>query len=140
MEEIELTGNEKKKEYLKGYERAVRQMQRIELSIKELRSNKMFPCVVSDGMPHALYSSDLSAYAAKLDREVRGYLKARYKRLKISTEIIDKIERMDNEDEKDVLMYRYINLFKWEDICIKMNHSWQHVHRIHSRALENFKM
>ena len=45
-----------------------------------------------------------------------------------------------SEDEKDVLMYRYIKLMKWEDICMKMDYSLQHIHRIHKKALENFKM
>lgn len=91
-------------------------------------------------MPHAHNNTDLSAYAALLDEEERRYMKARYHRIKLCREITDKIERMDNEDEKDVLMYRYIRLMKWEDICVKMGHSWQHTHRIHKKALENFKM
>lgn len=129
---------EKKKEYLKGYERVVHQMKRSEMIIREIRLDKVCPSVIMDDMPHALYSSDLSAYAAKLDREERRYIKARYKRLMICTEIKNKIEKMDNEDEKDVLIYRYIRLMKWDDIAVKMGYSWQHIHKIHSRALGNF--
>ncbi len=132
--------NEKKKDYLKGYERAIRQMERSELRIKEIRHNKMSPSVIIDDMPHGSGQSDLSIYAAALDQEERKYMKARYQRIKLCREISDKIECQKNEDEKDVLMYRYIKLMKWEDICVKLNHSWQHIHRIHSRALENFNM
>lgn len=39
--EHEMTENEKKKWYLRGYERAVRQMQRSELRIRELRLNRI---------------------------------------------------------------------------------------------------
>ena len=131
---------ETKKEYLRGYGRAVRQMERSEVKIAEMRMNKICPSVNNDGMPHAHSNSDLSGYAALLDEEERRYMKARYERIRICRDISDKIERMDNEDEKDVLMYRYIKLMKWEDICVKMNHSWQHTHRIHKKALENFKM
>lgn len=132
---------EKKKEYLKGYERAVRQMERSEERIKEMRLNKMYPSVIYDGMPHgAGASSDMSGYAALLDAERRKYLKARYNRIKKCKEITDRIEGMENEDEKDVLLYRYIKLMKWEDICVKMNLGWRRVHYIHSSALKHFSI
>ena len=131
---------EEKKEYLKGYEKAIRQMERSEVKINEMRLNRICPSVNNDGMPHAHNNNDLSGYAALLDEEERRYMKARYNRIKTCKEISDKIERMENEDEKDVLMYRYIKLMKWEDICVKMQYSWKHIHRIHSKALNNFKM
>ena len=132
--------NEEKKEYLRGYERAVRQMKRHEERIREMRLNRMFPVVIADGMPHAHENTDLSSYAALLDLEERKYIKARYKRIKKCKEITDRIEQLQNEDEKDVLMYRYIRLMKWEDICVKIDVSWKQVHRIHARALKNLKL
>ena len=72
--EHEMTENEKKKWYLRGYERAVRQMQRSELRIHELRLNRICPAVIADGMPHASGGSDLSDFAAVLDREERKYM------------------------------------------------------------------
>lgn len=133
-----LSENEEKKDYLRGYERAVRQMERSELRMRELRLSKSCPSVITDGMPHASNNNDLSGYAALLDQEERKYMKARYQRIRKCKEITDKIERLENEDEKDVLMYRYIKLMKWEDICVKLGHSWKQVHRIHARALKNF--
>ncbi len=138
--EHEMTENEKKKWYLRGYERAIRQMQRSELRIRELRLNRICPAVIADRMPHASGGSDLSDFAAELDREERKYMKARYLRVKLCREIMDKIERLPNEDEKDVLAFRYIKLMKWEDICVEMGFSWKQVHRIHSKALTDFKM
>lgn len=135
-----MTEIEEKKDYLRGYERAVRQMERINERINEMRSNRIGTGINYDGMPHTHNHSDLSDYAAMIDKEIRKCMKARYKRIMLFKEISDKIERMDNEDEKDVLTYRYIRLMKWEDICVKMKHSWQHTHRIHKKALENFKM
>jgi len=130
--------SELKKEYLRGYERARRQMQRHEERMRELRLNRLPSGINMDGMPHAHNNSDLSSYAALLDQEERRYMKARYKRIQKCKEITDKIELMEDDDEKDVLMYRYIRLMKWEDICVKMNISWKQVHRIHARALNNF--
>ena len=133
--EIEL-----KKEYLRGYEKAKRQMERSELKIREMRLNRICPPVVNDGMPHASSQNDLSGYAALLDQEEKRYMRYRYQRIQKCKEITDRIEQLPDEDEKDVLMYRYIRLMKWEDICVKIGHSWQHTHRIHAKALKNFKM
>ena len=133
--------NEKKKAYLWQYRDAVRQMKRAEERINEMRSAKMYPSpLMPDGMPHSHEPSDLSGYAAMLDREERKYMKYRYQRIRLCKEITDKIERLESEDEKDVLTYRYIKFMKWEDICRKMGRSWQQVHRIHAKSLKNFKM
>lgn len=131
---------EQKKEYLRGYEKAQRQMERSELRIKEMRLNRICPSVINDGMPHASSQNDLSSYAALLDQEEKRYMKYRYRRIKKCKEITDRIERLSDEDEKDILIYRYIRLMKWEDIAVKMNLSWRRVHYIHSSALKNFKI
>lgn len=136
----QMTENEKKKQYLWGYRAAVRQMERSELKIREMRLKQMLPSMDADGMPHAHNNSDLSGYAALLDQEERKYLKARYMRIRKCKEITDRIEHLADEDEKDVLMYRYIKLMTWEDIAVKMGFSWQHTHKIHARALSNFKL
>ena len=58
-EENKLEGHEQpteielKKEYLREYEKAVRQMERSELKMQEIRLNKICPSVIIDGMPHA---------------------------------------------------------------------------------------
>lgn len=140
MKQEQPTEIEQKKEYLRGYEKAVRQMERSELKIREMRLNRICPPVVNDGMPHASSQNDLSSYAALLDQEEKRYIRYRYQRIQKCKEITDRIEQLSDEDEKDVLMYRYIKLMKWEDICVKIGHSWQHTHRIHAKALKNFKM
>lgn len=129
----------KQKEYLNQYQQAVRQMERSELRIKEIRLNKICPTVKLDGMPRASGHSDLSSYAALLDEAEQEYIRYRYYRVKLCKEITDKIELSDSEDEKDVLTYRYIKLMKWEDICEAMHVSWRQVHNIHNKALEHFE-
>lgn len=138
MTEEQMKENEEKKWYLKGYERAIREMKRSEERIREMRMNRICPSVIADGMPHASGGSDLSGYAVLLDEEERKYNKARYLRIKRCQEISDRIERMEDEDEKDVLMYRYIKLMKWEEICEKMDFSWNGIHKVHGRALKHF--
>lgn len=140
QEQKEISEIELKKVYLRGYEKAKRQMERSELKIREMRLNRICPPVINDGMPHASSQNDLSGYAALLDQEEKRYMRYRYQRIMKCKEITDRIEQLSDEDEKDVLMYRYIKLMKWEDIAAKMSFSWRHTHKIHSRALKNFKM
>ncbi len=129
-----------KKEYLKGYEKAVRQMERSGFKMQEIRLSRVISPMANDGMPHAHNNNDLSSYAVLLDQEEKRYMKCRYQRIKKCKEITDRIERLEDEDEKDILMYRYIKLLRWIDISDKMGFSQQHVHKIHLRALKNFKM
>lgn len=67
-------------------------------------------------------------------------MKYRYQRIKSCKEITDRIERLLKEDEKDVLLYRYIKLMRWEDIAERMKLSRRGVHYLHSNALKNFKI
>ena len=134
------TENEKKKEYLKSYRDAVIAETQIKEEIDQLRMDKMFPSLVQDGMPHGSGASDLSAYAAKLD-ELLGELEEQMnERIQLRREIVRKIECMESETEKAVLRYRYIHMLKWEEIAVKMSYTWQHIHRIHGKALSRFEM
>lgn len=135
-----MTEIEEKKEYLKSYEKAVRQMERSAEKIKEMRLGQIIPAADNDGMPHAHNATDLSGYAALLDAEERKYLKMRYKCVRLCKEITDRIERLEYDNEKDILLYRYVRRMSWEQIAVKMGYSWQWVHKIHARALQNFKI
>lgn len=142
MEEVkkkEKTENEIKKEYLLGFQKISRQLARLENELAEIRLNKYCPSCISDGMPRASGCSDLSSYMAKVDELEKKILKKKYHRLQKQQEIRNRIERMEDENEKDVLTYRYLGGMKWEDIAVKMGYTWQHIHRIHSSALKNFK-
>lgn len=134
------TENEKKKEYLKSYRDAVVAETQIKEEIDQLRLDKMFPSLVQDGMPHGSGSSDLSAYAAKLDELLSELEEQMNERIQLRREIVRKIECMDSETEKAVLRYRYIHMLKWEEIAVKMSYTWQHIHRIHGKALSHFEM
>ena len=134
------TENENKKEYLKSYRDAVIAETQIKEEIDQLRLDKMFPSLVQDGMPHGSGSSDLSAYAAKLDELLSELEEQMNERIQLRREIVRKIESMDSETEKAVLRYRYIHMLKWEEIAVKMSYTWQHIHRIHGKALSHFEM
>lgn len=67
-------------------------------------------------------------------------MKARYQKINKLKNIRDRIERMSDENEKDVLFYRYIKGMKWEEIAVKMMYTYRNVTKIHGRALKNFQI
>lgn len=143
METTEITiqeENEQKKEYLKSYRRAIKREQDILDEIQRLRLDKMFPSVVNDGMPHGSSHSDLSDYVAILDEQIELLKKERLEKVRYYQKIERQIRQMENEDEQEVLRLRYILGLKWEEVAVKMGYSWKQTHRIHSSALQNFKM
>lgn len=95
-------------------------MEHSEFKIREMRLHRMRPTVVSDGMPHTHNSADLSSYVAMLEQEEKRYMRYRYQQIKKCKEITDKIEQLYNEDERDILMYQYIKMMIWDDICVTM--------------------
>lgn len=129
--------NDRKKRYLWQYQECKRELERLEEERIEVRLNKMFPSVIQDGMPHASGCSDLSGYASKLDDLDRKIMKARYKRIQTLTDIRNRINIVKNQSEREVLTYRYIRGMKWEDIAVKMDYSWQWLHKVHSKALKS---
>ena len=137
---MELTENEKKKEFLMSYQKEKRRVRRLEEQLEELRRNKMSPSVTNDGMPHGTDKKDLSDYAVKVDEIEQEMVAARYSRICAFQEVQKRIEAMEDEREKDLLTYRYLKGLKWEEICVRMDYKWRQVHRIHAMAIKNLKM
>ena len=135
-----MSENDRKKEYLKGYQRALREIDRIRGLIQELQIDKMCPSLIQDGMPHGSGTSDLSEYMAKKENLEMRLLKAQEAALEELDDITDHIDRLRNDNEIDVLFNRYIKGMGWEEIAEKMGYSWQWIHKIHSSALKNLRI
>lgn len=131
---------EEKKEYLKSYQDYYKRAKVLQVEIDELRHSKMFPHVKNDGMPHGNCISDLSSYAAKLDELINDLEELKLKKIKKYQEITHQIELMENEMDKNLLTLRYLRDFRWEDICISLSYEWAQIHRLHTKALKNFKI
>lgn len=136
----EMTENEKKKEFLRRYRRAVRREQEILDEIQRLRADKMFPSVCNDGMPRGSSQTDLSDYMAEIDAAIEDLKKERLEKIKIYREIEMRIRCMKDEDEQEVLRMRYIKGTKWEDIAEKMNYSYSGTLKLHGRALTDIEI
>ena len=132
--------NEKKKEYLRRYNDHVRRIRRIEIELAELRTMRISGSGNTDGMPHGSNRSDLSDYAADLDELEQKLIKERYKRVLAYKEIVKRIKKLESENEKDVLFYRYIAGYDWWQIAEKLRYSERQVHRFHGEALGHFEL
>lgn len=141
MEEGIREENEKKKEYLWKYKKALKSQQAIEEEIDQLRQDKMYPgSLEQDGMPHGSGCSDLSGYAAKLDELLRELKEQLEKKIEIRREITQKIDAMPDETESLLLRYRYIHFLSFEQISVKLGYGYRHTTRLHGIALRNFNM
>lgn len=133
--------NDKKKRFLWQYQDTVRRVNRIEAEIAEIRSMKVSPSVINDGMPHGSGGcGDLSGYAASLDRLETELLTERYFRVRLYKGIADAIKELHSEQQKDVLFYRYIRGLNWWEIAERMQFSERQIYRLHGKALALFKI
>lgn len=141
MEQAVREENNRKKEYLRKYLETKRMQEVLEREIDELRLDRMIPgSPAQDGMPHGSGGEDLSGYAARLDELDQKLRTQMYKKIQIRAEITERIDAMENETESLLLRLRYIHGLKWEEVAVKMDYSWRAVHKIHSKALEHFKI
>lgn len=133
------TENEQKKEFLLSYKKAKVAVARMEEQLEELRLSKQGPAAINyGGMPHGTDISDLSDYAVKLDEIEQGLIEARYERICAFQRIQNRIEAIENEQERAVLKYRYLGLMGWNKIATKMQRSYRQTLRIHGKALLHF--
>lgn len=132
--------NQRKKEYLKGYVYSLRKAQRLKEQIDALRSQQMFPSVNNDGMPHGNTHSDLSGYVARLDALISQLEHEQALAVRQYKEIHDRIHKMQEGAEKEVLIRRYLMGRTWEQIAVEMNYSYRFVLKIHGKALGNFEI
>lgn len=132
--------NEIKKEYLNGYRRARQREKRILEQIQQLRMDKMFPCLQNDGLPRGSRQTDMSDYAARLEELIEELKEERLKCAEEQEKIKKSILSVKNDEEQEVLEWRYLLNKSWEEIAKTMNYSRRYILKIHGRALKNFEI
>lgn len=131
--------NEKKKEYLKSYQIALRRQRATEKEIEELRMMCMAPLgLKQDGMPHGTGGGDLSDYMERLE-ELEEKLKIQIEQKRnIGKEIRQRLDQMQDGEEARLLEARYIYCLPWEQVAKRLGYGLRQVYRIHGKALKNF--
>ena len=130
--------NDHKKDFLWGYKRAMHDMKRAEEDLEEYRTRILYPTSLYDDMPRGSGETlDLSKYMPEIERRRQKCLKRWYVAMKKADEIKNCIRRLEKEEERDVLHYRYIMCLGWEEVVEKMNYEERQVYYIHGDALKN---
>lgn len=138
METWEL--NEKKKEYLNGYRDARRREKRILEQIQQLRLDTMFPCIQGDGMPRGSSQSDLSDYMSRYGELMDELKQERLNAITEYTDIHRAIQKMKDEEEKEILERKYLMRQTWERIAEELGCDRRTAIRKHGNALKNFEI
>lgn len=130
----------RKKEYLRSYRESIATEHELNSQINKLRNEYAFPKSQDlNGMPHGSGAErDLSDYAAKIDELLHDLKKAIDYRILLRREIMTRIESMNNETEKAILMKRYISGLTFEKIAVDLHYTWRWVLHLHGEALEHF--
>lgn len=130
------------KEYLLQYQHIQREIEDIDRRMAQVRLKYAAPSAIDySDMPKAHNSNhDLSDYVAKMD-ELTDYMISKYTRLRgIEIDIYMRVDRMENQQERELLRYRYIDGMTWTQVADAMLTTERNVYFIHGRALQHFPM
>ena len=125
------------KEYLKQYEYAQRRADRLreEYETELMKVDAVRSLSDNDGMPHGSnISKPTEDKAIRLADKALRWKQAELDAIEIRQEVFETIYNI-SDIEGDVLYQRYINLRKWEEICVMLHYSWKGIHLVHRRAL-----
>ena len=134
-----------KKQYLRQGYKLKQEIKSLEQTLEELESNL-------DNVKAIQYSKDKlqggplqddTNIIEKIDKiiEVENIVKEKLLELKtFQANLILEILKLNNTDEKNLLQARYTMNLTWEEISKELDYSLTQIHRIHRKALENFKM
>ena len=130
------------KEYLQQYRHIQREIEDIDRRMAQIRLKYAAPSAINySDMPKAHNSEhDLSDYIVKMD-ELTNYMISKYTRLRgIEVDIYMRVDRMENQQERELLRFRYIDGMTWAEVADALNTTERNVYFIHGRALRHFPM
>lgn len=130
--------NEDKKNYLRQYIEAEKHISLIDDHIEDLRLKRTSPTNVIDGMPKSKQQSDLSEYAAEIDKCLIELENEKLQSIHIRGDVRRAIQKVRDNAQREVLERRYILDQGWESIAVQMNYTYRHVTRLHGEALKSF--
>lgn len=89
-----------------------------------------------DGLPHGTgINKPVEDKAIRLADKAAQWKMAELDALQVRQEVFEVVASVPGI-EGTVLYERYINLRKWEEICVLVHYTWRGVHKVHRRALE----
>lgn len=132
--------NETKKRYLPGYRRHGSRVKRIEAELDEIRSMKTSISVNYDGMPHGNDLNDLPGYVAQLADLEENLYQEGIEQVRTFRDISWRSGQLTDENERDVLFYRYVKGLEFWESANNMGYSERQTHRYHGKALAHIEL
>lgn len=88
-----------------------------------------------DGMPHGTgISRPAEDKAIRLADKARAWQMAQLDAIEVRQRVFELIRDIPGP-EGDILIERYLNFKKWEEVCVTVHLSWRQTHRLHAKAL-----
>jgi len=134
--------NKDKIKYLKRYINLDREIERKLEEVSRLRSKLTRVTEVFTAEPRgggSIYgkTEEILAKIVDLEKEIDADVD---RLVAIRDGIKTIIEAVEDDRERLLLQYRYLDGRTFEEIAVQMNYSWRQIHRLHSQALTNLKM
>ena len=134
--------NKDKIKYLKRYINLDREIDRKLEEVARLRSKLTRVTEVYSTEPRgggSIYgkTEEIIAKIVDLEKEIDADVD---RLISIRDNIKAVIEAVEDDRERLLLQYRYLDGRTFEEIAVQMHYSWRHIHRLHSRALSNVEI
>jgi len=132
--------NKQKKKYLMQYTELKQELTELELRYNELKETMIDPPIqklshtpIENSNPNTFKIVNQIVKQEDLEDKKKDVLE---KFLKIE----NIINNIDDSLQRRIMKLRYLDNYKWENICVKINYSWIHTHRLHSIALSKIEI
>lgn len=128
------------REFLRRTIKIKKEIDELENRIKEVRASYMSPRAIQyNDMPKAHRPTDLSDYYARVEIYVNMLLEKEKELIGTHADIVMTVDRIEDPDERRVLMLRYIDGKSWVAIAHAIPCSERAVYYIHGRALRHLE-
>lgn len=128
--------NQEKIKYLRGYRNNEREIERLREEIVQAKALSKKVTVSFDGTCGSNGEDKLQVAVERIISLQNGLTAQVIRRVNLRKEIECAIQTVQDERLQQLLKYRYINGLTWESIAVNMHYSWQHLHKLHSKALD----
>lgn len=130
---------EEKKDYLRQFQRLNREIEQKQFSLQKLIDSRDRITTILTDMPRGGESDRMCICDDIID--MQEDLKEKLtEAMRIRTDIQNKIDVIEDIDERIILNYRYIDNLKFEDIADRMSFSTRSVFYLHDKALKNINI
>lgn len=129
-----------KKQNLKRLKRLRKQIEWCNDAIEDACSNISMTQKITDMPNGSGVKKDLSDYIIKMQEKTEKMFSEKIALESECDIVLEAINNLTNIQEREVLLLRYDKGMSWENICDKMKYEERSIFKIHTRALNNFKI